>query len=189
MMCDLTRDQRDLGGALLEKVVRKVACIFLLGFAMTAGTFGVAYASEPFLEEFNLKYGTGGTQLDDCITCHISSNPDGNHELNPYGDDFKDKGHDFEAIELMDSDDDGFSNKAEINAMTFPGDPDSVPAGDSGCFIATAFPFVSPPETLIRATLPSLVGRTDFVETALLILLPTVIGITLVLRRKRGSGF
>ncbi|MFB0532854.1 MAG: hypothetical protein ACETVU_04210 [Desulfatiglandales bacterium] len=118
--------------------MRKIACIFLLGFAITAGTFGVAYASKPFLEEFNLKYGTGGTQLDDCITCHISSNPDGNHELNPYGFDFGGKGHDFEAIELMDSDDDGFSNKAEINAMTFPGDPDSVPGEDSGCFLATA---------------------------------------------------
>jgi hypothetical protein len=167
--------------------VRKVARIFLLSFAITAGRFGVVYASEPFLEEFNLKYGTGGTQLDDCITCHISSNPDGNHELNPYGVDFEGKGHDFEAIELMDSDDDGFSNKAEINAMTFPGDPHSVPGGDNGCFITTAFTFVSPPRTAIGPRLTSRVYRATLAEVAILILLVGIIAVTATLGRKRLS--
>lgn len=165
--------------------MRKVAYIFLLGFAITAGTFGIVYASRPFLEEFNLKYGTGGTQLDDCITCHISSNPDGNHELNPYGDDFKDKGRDFEAIELWDSDDDGFSNKAEINAMTFPGDPDSVPAGDSGCFITAAFRFVLPQRIAIGPELTFRVCRTTPAGVAILIWLASMIAVAVTLRRKR----
>jgi hypothetical protein len=96
----------------------------------------------------------------------------------------------FDKIKHIDSDGDGFSNKTEIENRTFPGDPDSVPAGDSGCFITTAaFRFVLPQRIAIGPELPSLVRRTDFVEIAVLILLPTVIAITLVLRRKRGSGF
>ena len=166
--------------------MRKVACIFLLGFAMTAGTFGVAYASKAFLGEFNLEYGTGGTQLDDCITCHISSNPDGNHELNPYGLDFRDKGHDFEAIELWDSDDDGFSNKTEIENRTFPGDPDSVPAGDRGCFITTAaFRFALPQRIAIGPELIFRVCRTTPGEVAILIWLASMIAVTVTLGRKR----
>ena len=188
MMCDLTRDQRGLGVALLEKAVRKVTCISLLGFAMTAGIFDVVYAKEDYLKRFNDRYGTRGTPLDSCITCHTSSNPDGNNELNPYGADFEAKGHEFEAIELWDSDDDGFSNKAEINAMTFPGDPDSVPAGDSGCFITTAaFRFVLPQRTAIGPGLMSRVYRATSAEVAVLILLASIIAVTVTLGRKRLS--
>ena len=115
-----------------------ITCTFLLVLAIAGGASGIAYAHSDFLEEFNQEYGTGGTPLDDCITCHLSSNPDLNPDLNPYGNDFEDFGLDFDAIELKDSDHDGFSNIAEINDRTFPGHPDSVPGGDGGCFIATA---------------------------------------------------
>lgn len=121
--------------------MRKIACIFLLGFAITAGRFDTTCAYDTFLDDFNKKYLTGGTLLDNCITCHLSSNPYDNPGRNPYGDDFLKKGlspEALEAIETWDSDLDGFSNKAEISARTFPGDPDSVPGEDSGCFIATA---------------------------------------------------
>lgn len=165
--------------------MRKVACIFLLGFAITAGIFNVVYAREPYLEWFNDRYGTR-PPLDSCITCHISSNPDGNHELNPYGLDFEAKGHDFVAIELWDSDDDGFSNKAEIENRTFPGDPDSVPAGDSGCFITTAaFRFVLPQRIAIGPELTSRVCRTTPAVVAILIWLASMIAVTVTLGRKR----
>lgn len=118
----------------MEKAVRKIACTFLLVLVTTAGIFRIAYARSDFLEEFNDTYGTAGTRLDSCITCH-STIPN----LNPYGDDFQDNGFSFDAVDPMDSDDDGFSNITEINVRTFPGDPADVPGDtDGGCFIATA---------------------------------------------------
>jgi hypothetical protein len=108
-----------------------------LVLALTAGGFDTTYAYDTFLDDFNKKYLTGETLLDNCITCHLSSNPYDNPGRNPYGNDFYDKSRNFDAIELWDSDEDGFSNKAEISALTFPGDPDSVPGEDSGCFLAT----------------------------------------------------
>jgi hypothetical protein len=119
------------------KAARKITCTLLLVLALTAGRFDATYAYDTFLDDFNKKYLTGGTLLDNCITCHLSTGTD----LNPYGDDFLKKGlspEALEAIETWDSDGDGFSNKAEISARTFPGDPDSVPGEDSGCFLATA---------------------------------------------------
>jgi hypothetical protein len=167
--------------------VGKVARIFLLGFVIIAGIFDVVHAREDYLKWFNDKYGTNGTPLDDCITCHISSNPVANHELNPYGVDFEGKGHDFEAIELMDSDDDGFSNKAEIENRTFPGDARSVPGGDDGCFITATFPFVSPSRTAIGSTLTPRVYRATSAEVAILIVLASVVAVTVALGRKRLS--
>lgn len=114
----------------------KIIYTFLLVLAMTAGTFSIAYARSDFMEKFKDTYGTRGTPLDTCITCH-SNVPN----LNPYGEDFRDNGSDFDAIEQMDSDDDGFSNVTEINAKSLTGDPEDVPSSedeDSGCFIATA---------------------------------------------------
>lgn len=188
-MCDLTRDQRGLGAALLEKVVRKVTCIFLLGFAMTAGIFGVAYAHSRFLADFNVKYLTWGSSLDSCITCHVTSEPELNGGLNPYGVDFRRNGLNvdaFDKIKHNDSDGDGFSNKTEIENRTFPGDPDSVPAGDRGCFITTAaFRFDLPQRIAIGPELTFRVYRTTPAGVAILIWLATMIAVTVTLGRKR----
>lgn len=114
--------------------MRKNICALLLAVAMTAGTLSTAWGLSDFLEKFNDKYGTRGTALDTCTTCH-STVP----SLNPYGEDYRDNGSDFDAIEQKDSDDDGFSNIDEIYARSLPGDSGDVPSsGDSGCFIATA---------------------------------------------------
>jgi len=116
--------------------MRKNICALLLVVAITAGTFRIACARSDFLEKFNDKYGTRGTALDTCSTCH-STMPN----LNPYGEDFRDNGSDFDAIEQKDSDNDGFSNIDEIYARSLPGDSEDVPSSedeDSGCFIATA---------------------------------------------------
>lgn len=65
-----------------------------------------------------------GTSLDSCSLCHTSSIP----ALNSYGSAFATNGRSFTAIENLDSDGDGFSNIAEIRALSLPGDPNSRPA-------------------------------------------------------------
>ena len=91
-------------------------------------------------------YGTKGTRLDTCNTCHFTG-----RSTNPYGTHLKSvlskvMNHESEAlteeqnlnafrgvlrgIEELDSDDDGYSNLAEIRARTFPGDPRDHPVTD-----------------------------------------------------------
>ena len=93
--------------------------LFILFFSLPQ-----AHALQSFLDDFNATYGTADTRLDQCSTCHISNT---NFNLNPYGADFLNAGS-FEAIESLDSDGDGFTNIAEITALTFPGDPNDFPA-------------------------------------------------------------
>ena len=66
-----------------------------------------------------------GTPLNHCRLCHEL---DARFGLNPYGRDYRRHGRDFAAIELLDSDGDGFSNLTEILALTFPGSANSYPA-------------------------------------------------------------
>ncbi len=63
-----------------------------------------------------------GTRLDDCVLCHTSG-----AQLNSYGRDYASSGGNFASIERLDSDGDGFSNIAEINALTFPGSAGDMP--------------------------------------------------------------
>jgi len=157
--------------------MRKITYTFLLVLAMTAGTFSMAYARSDFMEKFNDTYGTRGTPLDTCITCH-SNIPN----LNPYGEDFRDNGSDFAAIEQMDSDNDGFSNVTEINARSLPGDPGDVPSSgdeDTGCFIATAA-YGTPGEPTLTLDLGAALALMLFFGAGLIVL----VGFK---RRCRGS--
>ncbi|WMW26240.1 PGF-CTERM sorting domain-containing protein [Methanolobus sediminis] len=70
---------------------------------------------------FNETYNLSGTDLDSCSICH------GDSTLTPYGADVLASGLDFASIENNDSDEDGFSNIEEINALTSPGDPNDYP--------------------------------------------------------------
>ncbi|MBP7960379.1 MAG: hypothetical protein KBG20_04985 [Caldilineaceae bacterium] len=74
------------------------------------------------------------TKLNSCQVCHTSI-----PTLNPYGQAYKDNGHNFPSIELLDSDADGWSNITEIQAVTFPGD-----SGDHPITGATATPTLLP---------------------------------------------
>lgn len=58
-----------------------------------------------------------GTRLDSCSLCHTSGS-----SLDSYGQAYRSSGRNFASIEAQDSDGDGFSNLAELNALTFPGD-------------------------------------------------------------------
>jgi len=112
----LPRGPKALAGvALLSAVLSGV------GFAILSPA---AQSTPDYLNAFNDKYGTSGSKLDSCSTCHASSSP-AKDNLNPYGTDFGGAGHDFGAIEGKDSDGDGVSNIDEINKRTFPGDPAS----------------------------------------------------------------
>ena len=83
---------------------------------------GQAHAVSGYLTSFNSQYGTSGTVLNTCNVCHTSV-----PSRNSYGAAFASNGHSFTAIENADSDGDGFTNIAEINARTFPGDSASTP--------------------------------------------------------------
>ncbi|SDP43776.1 GEGP motif-containing diheme protein [Desulforhopalus singaporensis] len=73
-------------------------------------------------------------ELGSCQWCHYSYGYDESGDiddtLNGYGVDYKNGGKNFAAltsIENLDSDSDGYTNSAEINAFRFPGDSDDDP--------------------------------------------------------------
>ncbi len=62
----------------------------------------------------------------DCATCHYSSSPS-KKDLTQFAIDWVENGRDFNAINNIDSDGDGYSNEAEWNAGTNPGNSESHP--------------------------------------------------------------
>jgi hypothetical protein len=111
--------------------MKKRVCVVLLAIASILGFLSIAHAKSGYTTQFNTKYGTAGTALDTCTICHPSV-----PQTNSFGADFASKtipGHTalaFDAaLEARDSDGDGFTNIAEINAKTFPGNSSSHPAG------------------------------------------------------------
>lgn len=65
-----------------------------------------------------------------CLVCHFSESGGGG--LNSFGRDYSENDNDIEAINDLDSDGDGHTNEEELEAGTFPGDPDSAPLGIGG---------------------------------------------------------
>ncbi len=112
-----------------EKVKRTILFFSILALAVLVVS-GVALAKPDYQAAFTAKYAADkGSTLDSCNLCHKSD-----MSLNKFGADFAAAGHDFAAIEAKDSDGDGASNIAEINAKTLPGDATSKPAstGNTG---------------------------------------------------------
>ena len=105
---------------------KKVFNVFLM-VILVFGSFSIAKAVSSYKSQFTARYGTAGTTLDQCLLCHTSNTNPRASNVNSYGNDYANNGHNFAAIEQLDSDGDGFSNIAEINARTFPGDPNSKP--------------------------------------------------------------
>lgn len=83
-----------------------------------------AFAVGSYLTTFNSTYGTTGTKLNTCNLCHPGGDTG---QLNLYGSAYAANGHNFAAIESLDSDGDGFTNGEEIAARTFPGDASDFP--------------------------------------------------------------
>ncbi|HEY5998103.1 MAG TPA: hypothetical protein VI078_02225 [bacterium] len=102
---------------------------FLLAAAALAGALLLralpASASGGYLTQFEGTYPAAkGSRIDTCTLCHTGvPSP-----RNAYGAAFAAAGHSFTAINGADSDGDGFTNLAEITALTFPGDAADHPA-------------------------------------------------------------
>jgi hypothetical protein len=82
-----------------------------------------AFAKPALLAKFKAAY-PNAKSLHNCNTCHGAAYTD----KNDYARDLTANKNDFKAIEGFDSDVDGFTNLAEINAATEPGNKDSHPA-------------------------------------------------------------
>ncbi len=124
-----------------------VIVLAVVGAIASALYLGV-FSSHPevALDTFNDVYGTAGTRLDNCKTCHTTSrstNTYGTHlksevsrMMDSRGDNLnEEQGLDaFRAvlrdIEELDSDNDRYSNLEEIRARTFPADPEDHPVTD-----------------------------------------------------------
>lgn len=90
---------------------------------LLAGRPTPAQAKSGYLDAFINTYPAAtSSKLNNCATCHTAV-----PNLNPYGADYKRLGHNFTAIEALDSDGDGAKNLAEIIALTWPGDPADLP--------------------------------------------------------------
>ena len=113
-----------------------LAAVGVVAGALYLGVFSPH--SQVALDTFNRVYGTSGTRLDTCKTCHTTgrnTNLYGTHLktkfsglMNPRGESMTEE-QDLDAfraalrgIEEVDSDSDGYSNIAEIRARTTPGD-------------------------------------------------------------------
>src|SRR3990172_6942571 len=97
-----------------------VGALFVVGWLTASQALGFGV----FKTAFNTKYGTAGSKLDSCSTCHL---PGDTSSFNSYGQAGKDNiglGIDaaLAAVEPLDADGDTFSNVAEITARTWPGD-------------------------------------------------------------------
>ncbi len=87
-----------------------------------------------------------GSRIDTCSLCHTANIPN----LNAYGAAYLSKGRNnsaFAAIESLDSDNDGFTNLAEINALTFPGNTNDKPAAAAPTATPTRAPTTAPTAT------------------------------------------
>ena len=118
----------------------RVFLVVLVSLAVVMGAYTLlgrprpVQATSNYLAAARLQYPTIiGTALDSCNLCHLS----GSNDKNQYGDAYESHGHNFSAIELLDSDHDGYNNLTEINAHTFPGDAASHPNGATATPTAT----------------------------------------------------
>lgn len=94
-------------------------------------------ARSNFLNVFVATYpATTGSKLNSCQLCHTAAMP----ARNSYGIDYGSHGHNFQAIEQLDSDLDGWSNLAEINAATWPGDASDHPTAGATATPPTPVP-------------------------------------------------
>jgi len=125
----------------LNRIIKIIFSIFGIA-VLTFAAGDPADAKSGYTTDFNSYYGTGGTDrgttMGSCITCHV--NPDGKGGLNSYGNHYKAYGHNFAAIEALDSDGDGFANIDEIIADTWPGNVNSRPAPSTAPPLADAGP-------------------------------------------------
>ncbi|MBI5103314.1 MAG: hypothetical protein HZB33_15990 [Nitrospirae bacterium] len=126
--------------------------VLMLGVTMLFSCFGLAEALQPYLDAFIARYPNAGA-ISNCGVCHNSAQNPGSR--NSYGAAYGSNGHNFTAIEPLDSDGDGFTNLAEITNVppTYPGDAASHPAVTCTSFIYSAFSECQPDNTQTRTVI------------------------------------
>lgn len=103
----------------MRNVLRTAALGLLAAFAIARQ----AHAVSGYLANFETTYpAAASSRIDSCSLCHTAV-----PQVNPYGTAFASAGHMFAPIEGLDSDGDGFTNIAEIEAHSFPGDASDTP--------------------------------------------------------------
>jgi protocatechuate 3,4-dioxygenase beta subunit len=113
----------------VAKMNKKISLVLLLAVIALAGV-PQASALPTYKIWFEANYSAAvNSRIDACLLCHVDPDPfsSGNTDRNPYGADFGRNGHNFTAIEPLDSDGDGFINIDEIHNLTFPGNASDHP--------------------------------------------------------------
>ncbi len=112
-------------------MIRKIMFMLLLLMAVTLAGMPQALATPTYKSWFEANYSAAvNSRIDVCLLCHVDPNPISfeNSDRNQYGADFGRNGHNFAAIEPLDSDGDGFINIDEIHNLTFPGNASDFPS-------------------------------------------------------------
>lgn len=138
-----------------RRIFGMIAAIVLLTGTLLAVWFNSSTqvaAESNFQNAFLAAYPAAhDSALDNCQLCHTRG-----AALNGYGNDFAAHGHSVQAVELVDSDRDGFQNKTEIANGTLPGDAKSQPSGKN----QDALPLSAPP-ALPASGVYKLIGWND----------------------------
>ncbi|TAN40055.1 MAG: hypothetical protein EPN25_09110 [Nitrospirae bacterium] len=103
--------------------MRRKYLIVLLAAVLVMGAFGSSFAVSSYVNSFSSAYPGSASSSFSCSLCHTSP-----PTRNAYGAAWAAAGHNFRSIESQDSDTDTFTNLAEINAGTNPGNSTSKPA-------------------------------------------------------------
>lgn len=80
------------------------------------------FGKSKLLKQFKQAYPQ--STLSTCLLCHAEES---DYTRNSYGNDFTNSGNNFQALEALDSDGDGYSNLVEIQSGSLPGDKNSYP--------------------------------------------------------------
>jgi len=139
--------------------MKRLIIVVLSAVIVIAG-YGSAHAFGSYLTAagtgFNALYPAAGA-ISNCALCH--TNPNGGGARNVYGTAYANNGHSYTAIETMDSDGDGFTNRTEItsNPPTYPGDAASHPPLTVACtsFTFSAWSDCQPNNTQMRSVTSS----------------------------------
>jgi hypothetical protein len=128
----------DVAGTGYQKRQKNMGIIWCIAFVAMLMIVPQVMARQSYLTTFETTYpAAAGSRIDACNLCHNS--PRGGDARNPYGLSYASSGHNFTAIENIDSDGDGWTNLQEINSLTFPGnatDHPTTPAPKSPGFEA-----------------------------------------------------
>ncbi len=115
--------------------------ILMTGIVLVALPPQTAQAKPRFLASARARYPQlADSRLDTCNLCHQNG---GGSSRNAFGEAFAANGFSLAAIEPLDSDGDGYPNREEFKALTFPGNSKDFPRSAP---VATPAPTATPDE-------------------------------------------